>query len=70
MILLASCASARFVEPAPSDAPVASPLPSATPSDSVVVAPRPTATPEIRLYEKIRVFVASESTDQVWVMEA
>jgi YVTN family beta-propeller protein len=68
-LLLASCASARFVEPAPSDVPIASSLPSATPSDLVVV-PQPTATPEIRLYDKIRVFVASESTDQVWVMEA
>jgi len=68
-MLLASCVSARFVEPAPSDAPVASVTPSASP-DAVVVAPQPTATPEIRLYDKIRVFVASESTDQVWVMEA
>src|ERR1700752_3437612 len=31
--------------------------------------PAPTATPELRLYQKLRVFVASESTDQVWVME-
>lgn len=68
-MLLASCTSARFTEPTPSDAPVASAVPSASP-DSVVIVPQPSATPEIRLYEKIRVFVASESTDQVWVMEA
>jgi YVTN family beta-propeller protein len=70
MILLASCGTARFVEPAPSDASFVSPLPAAAPNDSVVVAPQPSATPEIRLYGKLRVFVASESTDQVWVMEA
>jgi YVTN family beta-propeller protein len=68
-ILLASCAgSARFVAPAPSDAPIASAMPSSSPD--IVVLPQPTATPEIRLYDKLRVFVASESTDQVWVMEA
>jgi YVTN family beta-propeller protein len=41
-------------------------------SDDVVPAaasPTPTPTPELRLYAKLRVFVASESTDQVWVME-
>lgn len=42
----------------PAEAPIATPT------------PVPTATPEIRLYDKLRVFVASESTDQVWVLEA
>ena len=47
-------------------------MPSATPGDGAVATPvpQPTSTPELRLYEKLRVFVASESTDQVWVMEA
>ena len=69
MVLLASCVSTRLVEPAQSEAPAAaSPQPSAS-SDGVVV-PQPIASLELRLYEKLRVFVASESTDQVWVMEA
>jgi len=70
MIVLASCGSARFVAPAPSDASAASPAASASPSAAIVLPAQPTATPEIRLYDKLRVFVASESTDQVWVMEA
>jgi len=36
----------------------------------VPATPAPTATPELRLYEKLRVFVASEATDQVWALEA
>src|SRR3954471_18198881 len=44
-------------------------LPQATASPAAAT-PAPTATPELRLYDKLRVFVASESTDQVWVMEA
>ncbi len=66
--MLASCAGASVAPPAPSALPdetIAPPVP-----DAVVVAPLPAPTPEIRLYQKLRVFVASESTDQVWVMEA
>ncbi len=70
MIVLASCVGARVTPPAPSAEPSAS----AAPIDAAVAiapsSPQPSATPEIRLYEKLRVFVASESTDQVWVMEA
>jgi YVTN family beta-propeller protein len=69
MILLASCASARVSGSAPSDTPVVSPAPTTDPG-TVIVLPQPSSTPEIRLYDKLRVFVASESTDQVWVMEA
>jgi YVTN family beta-propeller protein len=68
-IVLASCAGASVAPPAsPSaipDATIASPAP-----DTIVVAPLPAPSPEIRLYQKLRAFVASESTDQVWVMEA
>jgi YVTN family beta-propeller protein len=46
------------------DEPVASPT-----EAPAVATPAPTATPELRLYDKLRVFVASESTDQVWVVE-
>jgi YVTN family beta-propeller protein len=68
MILLASCAGG-VIGPAPSDAPIASPAPSAAPTASAA-APSPSPSPNIRLYDKLRIFVASESTDQVWVMEA
>lgn len=44
--------------------PVVSPAPPSLPALAVNAAPEP------RLYNKMRVFVASESTDQVWVMEA
>jgi len=36
---------------------------------TVGASPRPSGTPELRLYSKLRVFVASESTDAVWVYE-
>ena len=68
-IVLASCASASVAPPAsPSAAPDATP---AVPDAAVVVLPPvPSPSPEIRLYQKLRAFVASETTDQVWVMEA
>ncbi len=64
-VVLASCASASIAPLAPTP----SPAPSATAEPP---SPRaaPTATPELRLYSKLRAFVASETTDQVWVMEA
>jgi YVTN family beta-propeller protein len=67
-LVLASCAGTSVGPPAP-------PIPDATlapaqPDAAVVVAALPAPTPDIRLYQKLRVFVASESTDQVWVMEA
>jgi len=68
-ILLAACARPGAVAPtvdADESAVAATPAPTAAPDAK----PAPTSTPEIRLYKKLRVFVASESTDQVWVMEA
>ena len=68
-ILLAACARPGAVAPtvdADDSAVAATPAPTAAPDAK----PAPTSTPEIRLYKKLRVFVASESTDQVWVMEA
>jgi len=68
-IVLASCAGSAVAPPAtPAVLPdAAQTIPDAAPA---VVAPLPAPTPEIRLYQKLRAFVASESTDQVWVMEA
>ena len=68
-IVLASCAGASVAPPAPSVLPDATLAPAA-PDTAAIVPPQPSPTPEIRLYQKLRVFVASESTDQVWVMEA
>jgi len=68
-ILLAACARPGAVAPtidADESSVAATPAPTAAPDAK----PAPTSTPEIRLYKKLRVFVASESTDQVWVMEA
>jgi YVTN family beta-propeller protein len=68
-IVLASCAGASVVPPTtPSPTPDAVPLIPDT--AAAVVPPLPSPTPEIRLYQKLRAFVASESTDQVWVLEA
>lgn len=69
-IVLAACGDTHaspLVEasPLPADA-TASP----TEAPATTASALPTATPELRLYDKLRVFVASESTDQVWVMEA
>ncbi len=68
VVLLASCAGAS-VAPASSevDATQGGAAPSAVPAST----PSPTAEPTVdpRLYAKLRVFVASESTDQVWVLD-
>ena len=68
--MLASCAGARATPPFASPDPIASAAPSDASAVVVTPAPQPTSTPELRLYDKLRVFVASESTDQVWVIEA
>jgi YVTN family beta-propeller protein len=71
-VLLASCAGAS-VAPTHESMPaaMADDYPAATASPAPVVAsPAPTSTPELRVYNKLRAFVASESTNQVWVMEA
>ena len=49
----------------------ATPAP-ATPDPAAVAptAPSPAPTPALRMYAKLRAFVASETTNQVWVMEA
>ena len=68
VVLLASCAGAS-VAPASSEADTNDDVaaPTAVPAST----PSPTAEPTVdpRLYAKLRVFVASESTDQVWVLE-
>lgn len=67
-IVLAACGDTHaspLVDPV-----VVAPDATASPTEAPSASPAPTATPELRLYDKLRVFVASESTDQVWVMEA
>ncbi len=67
-VLLASCAGAS-VAPTSSEADTSEDV--AAPTQSRASTPSPTAQPTVdpRLYAKLRVFVASESTDQVWVLE-
>ncbi|OLC56760.1 MAG: hypothetical protein AUH85_05235 [Chloroflexi bacterium 13_1_40CM_4_68_4] len=70
-ILLASCAGAS-VAPVVQSGPATTvdDYAAATTTPTPIVAPAPAATPEIRLYAKLRAFVASESTNSVWVYEA
>jgi len=68
VVLLASCAGASVAPTsALSDATEAVAAPSAIPASTPVRTAEPTVDP--RLYAKLRVFVASESTDQVWVFD-
>jgi YVTN family beta-propeller protein len=61
-VVVAACASTAVEAPVVADAPTAHLDPSPTPTPI----PAPSPTP---LYSKLRVFVASESTDQVWVLD-
>ena len=67
-VLLASCAGASV---APTTTETAQTETVAAPSALPAATPSPTAHPTVdpRLYAKLRVFVASESTDQVWVFD-
>lgn len=68
VVLLASCAGAS-VAPTPSEGPTTgdNAAPSTVPTSTLAPVAQPTV--DARLYAKLRVFVASESTDQVWVLE-
>lgn len=68
VVLLASCAGAS-VAPTPSEGPTTGDdaAPSTVPTSTPALTAQPTVDP--RLYAKLRVFVASESTDQVWVLD-
>jgi YVTN family beta-propeller protein len=68
VVLLASCAGAS-VAPTASDAPDTEEYASPTAIPTSVVRPTVQPTPRPRLYAKLRVFVASESTDSVVVLE-
>jgi len=67
-VLLASCAGASV---APSSYELETTDEVAAPTTAPAPTPSPTAEPTVdpRLYAKLRVFVASETTDQVWVLE-
>jgi YVTN family beta-propeller protein len=68
VVLLASCAGAS-VAPTSSEADTTEDV--AAPTAMPASTPSPTAEPTVdpRLYAKLRVFVASETNDQVWVLE-
>ena len=69
LVVLASCGGAS-VTPTQVAIDSATPSPTETPAAVATPLPQPSATPTLRLYAKLRVFVASETTNQVWVMEA
>jgi len=72
VVLLAGCAGAS-VAPTSSDAPDTKEYaaPTAIPTSVAKPTAQPTAQPTVepRLYAKLRVFIASESTDSVVVLE-
>jgi YVTN family beta-propeller protein len=68
VVLLASCAGAS-VAPTASDAPDTEEYASPSAIPTSVAKPTVQPTPEPRLYARLRVFVASESTDSVVVLE-
>ena len=65
-IVVAACASNTVDDPVVSDVASyqAEPAPAASPTPTPIPAPQPPP-----LYSKLRIFVASESTDQVWVLD-
>ncbi len=64
-IVVAACASTKAEAPVVlGDAHGPGPVAAATPTPTPIPAPSPAP-----LYSKLRVFVASESTDQVWVLD-
>jgi YVTN family beta-propeller protein len=66
-VLLSTCGSMARIPSVLDPEPTASPEP--TPSPEPSDEPKPSA-PPARLYERMRVFVASESTATVWVLES
>ena len=65
-MVIAACASTTADAPVVSDVASyeAEPAPASSPTPTPIPAPSPTP-----LYSKLRIFVASESTDQVWVLD-
>jgi YVTN family beta-propeller protein len=67
-VLISACqidAAELPATPTPATSPTEAPAASASPTPEPTKAPPPQAT-----YSKLRVFVASENTEQVWVLEA
>ncbi len=67
-VLLSSCVTSS-VAPTRFEAPASSEPSTPAPTIAPAPPPTPTATAEPRLYAKLRVFVASENTDSVYVLE-
>src|SRR5438034_9819451 len=63
-IVVAACGATVAYAPAVDDTLTAQPAAAATATPTPVPAPSP-----VPLYTKLRIFVASESTDQVWVLD-
>lgn len=68
VVLLASCAGTS-VAPTASEAPATAEYAARTAISTSVATPTAQPTPKPRLYAKLRVFIASESTDSVVVLE-
>ena len=66
LVVLTACGAASVTLPRELEQPAVDEAPSPTPVPTAT----PTETPRAPLYSKLRAFVASESTDQVWVYEA
>jgi YVTN family beta-propeller protein len=69
VVLLASCAGASVAPPTRSDSPESEDIAASSATQTPVATPTQQPTPEPRLYAKLRVFVSSESTDSVVVLE-
>ena len=65
-IVVAACGATVVDAPVVDESVAAQSEPVATPTSTPTPVPAPSPTP---LYSKLRVFVASESTDQVWVLD-
>ena len=69
VVLLASCAGASVSTPTPSDSADGEDVAAPSVIPTAVATPTAAPTPVPRLYQKLRAFVSSESTDSVVVLE-
>jgi YVTN family beta-propeller protein len=69
VVLLASCAGASVMPPTPSDSADSEEVAAPSAIPTAIATPTAQPTPEPRRYAKLRVFISSESTDSVVVLE-